>query len=345
MQVFREFTNEWQNQNSKFNGSLENNVLCDFYDYCDSLNNDFKKLKKYESAFNNQSKKPLDVYYHSFLKLYAVFNKVIFKSNDYAKTFSAFYLTKKAPSEVLITKGDLQKISDAYYSKLKKLAEEIFKIEAEMSSVVENIWMQNLTSSVNHNPDNYSYLVHAKLGDWRKQGTSKDVQKYVNSLKFMSTSYVNQDKTKFYMEKQYKDCGMVGYILSIKKGAFIAGNYNDMFSTELVDGKSEYVENYSYSPVKKLYVKGNSVIYGNGTRICSPQSAIDSPANIVNEVILDKEFVRLESVFYVKPYWERYNDDLVEAIKKMLQKTENPQPVRLHCFNRLNQPDLEEIYF
>ena len=111
------------------------------------------------------------------------------------------------------------------------------------------------------------------------------------------------------VEKQYTNCGMVGYILSIEKGAFVAGNYNDMFSTELVNGKSEYLETYSYSPIKKLYAKGNSVIYGNGTRICSPEAAIDSPANTVNEVILDKDFVKLESVFYVKPYCEKYNDN------------------------------------
>ena len=344
MQIFREFTNKWQSHESQFNGFLENNVLYDFFDYCDSLNNDFKQLKKYENIFNCLSKKSLSNYESDFLKLYACFNKIIFNSNEYEKCFSAYYLIDKVPSKVLITEGNSQRIADKYFKHLKKLANEIFKIEASMVDTVETIWMDNLTSTQNHSMDKYSYLAHLKLGNWRRQGTSKEVEEYVKNLKFLSASYINQDKTKFYMEKIYKDRGLVGYILSIDKGAFIAGNNNDMFSTELVDGKCEYIEKYSYSPVKRLYIKGNNVVFGNGTRICTPQSAINSPASTVNEVLLDKEFVHLDRVFYVKPYWERYNEDLQKAIACLTPKAKNAEPVRLFCFNKLPQANLDDLY-
>ena len=344
MQIYREFTNKWQNHESEFNGFLENNVLYDFFDYCDDLKNDFKELKKYQPVFDSLSKKTLNQYESDFLKLYACFNKIIFNSNEYEKCFSAYYLIDKVPSKVLITEGNSQRIADKYFKNLKKLADEIFKIEASMVDTVETIWMDNLTSTQNHSMGKYSYLAHLKLGNWRRQGTSKEVEEYVKNLKFLSTSYINQDKTKFYMENRFKDCGMAGYVLTIDKGAFIAGKNNDMFTTELVDGKCEYVESYSYSPVKRLYVKGNSVVYGNGTRICTPQSAINSPASTVNEVLLDREFVHLERVFYVKPYWDKYKDDLQALVTKMTQKTKYSEPLQLFCFNKLPQANLDELF-
>lgn len=344
MQIFREFTQKWQNHTSEFNGFLENNVLYDFFDYCDKLKDDFTQLKKYKIEFNSFSKKTLDEYESDFLKLYACFSKIVFGSYEYANCFSAYYLNDKIPSKVIVNEGDNQIIPNKYYVKLKQLAERIFKIEAEMADIAETIWLNNLSSTVEHNTEKYSYLAHLKLGNWRRQGKSTELDNYANSLKFMSASYINQDKTKFYMENRFKDCGLAGYILSIKKGAFIAGSNNDMFSTELVDGKCEYYEKYSYSPVKRLYIKGNSQIFGNGTRIATPQSVINAPANTVNEVILDRDFVTLERVFYVKPYWDKYNSDLQELVAKMSQKTKYSEPVRLCCFNKLPQANLDDLY-
>ena len=96
MQVYREFTQEWDNHISEFNKLQENNVLYDFFDYCDNLYTDLKTIKEnYESSFNSLSKKTIDKYIVDFEKLYSAFKKVCFKSDEYKNTYSVILLQEK----------------------------------------------------------------------------------------------------------------------------------------------------------------------------------------------------------------------------------------------------------
>ena len=342
MQVYREFTQEWDNHISEFNKLQENNVLYDFFDYCDNLYTDLKTIKEnYESSFNSLSKKTIDKYIVDFEKLYSAFKKVCFKSDEYKNTYSAILLQEKLPDAVVTTNGNHQRINDKYFKKLKSLANEIFKCEAECVEAVEQIWMDTLTSCKEHNYDNYSYLAHVSINQWRKQALTDEFKEYCDNLTCYATSYINNDKTKFFLERQYKAAGMVGYLVKFDKGAFIAGGNNDIFATEYINGKCEFVEKYNYSPVKRLYVKGNNVVYGNGTRICTPKSAITSAVGTPNEILLDKDHIHLERAFYVRPYWDQYKEEILNRANEMAKNTPNEDPLQLCSFNKLKQVDYD----
>lgn len=342
MQVYRKFTQEWENHISEFNKLQENNVLYDFFDYCDNMYTDLLTIKEnYENSFNSTNKKTIDKQIGNFKKLYSAFNKVCFGTDKYNNTHSAIYLQENLPESILTTNGNKQRINDKYFKKLKALAEEIFKIEAECVDSVEQIWFDTLTPSKEHNYDNYSYLAHVCIDQWRKQEQTPEFKEYCKNLVGYSTSYINNDKTKFFLERQYRDAGMVGYLVNFDKGAFIAGGNNDIFATEYIDGKCEFVEKYNFSPVKCLYVKGKSVIYGNGTRICTPKSAITAPVGTPSEIILDREFIHLESAFYVRPYWDNYKKEVLEKADQMAKNTQNPDPIQLCSFNKLKQVDYD----
>lgn len=342
MQVYRKFTQEWENHISEFNRLQENNVLYDFFDYCDNMHTDLLTIKEnYESFFNTTSKKTIDKQISNFEKLYSAFNKVCFNTNEYSNIYSAMFLQEKLSSDVVETNGNHQKINDKYYKKLKALAEELFKIEAECVNSVEQIWFNTLTSSKDHNYDHYSYLAHVNIDQWRKQAQTQELQEYCKNLVSYSTSYINNDKTKFFLERQYRDAGMVGYLVNFDKGAFIAGGNNDIFATEYIDGKCEFVEKYNYSPVKCLYIKGNHTIFGNGTRICTPKSAITAPVGTPSEILLDREFIHLEGAFYVRPYWDNYKQEILNKVNQMAKNTTNPDPIQLCSFNKLKQVDYD----
>lgn len=342
MAIYREFTQEWENHQSEFNHMPENNVLYDFFDYTDSMYNDLKNIKKYyESSFNSLSKHSIDKCISKFEKLCEAFKSICLNDEKYTKNYSAHYLIENVAEDVISSDGNKQKIKDKYYKKLKALAEEVFKLEEECFSAVEQIWIDTLTSSDEHNSSNYSYLAHICLDQWRKQEQTPEYKDYCNNLACYSTSYINNDKTKFFLERQYKSAGMVGFLVNIEKGAFIAGGNNDIFSTEYINGKCEFDERYNYSPVKRLYVKGNNVIYGNGTRLCTPKSAINSPVGTPNEILLDREHIRFERPFYLMPEWNMYKEDLFKRLEQMSKTTKNPEPLRLCSFNKLDQMDYD----
>lgn len=342
MAVFREFTQEWVNHESEFNHMQENNVLYDFFDYTDSMYNDLKNIKKYyESSFNSLSKKSIDKYIYAFEKLCEAFKSVCLNGKEYIKHYTAHFLIENVSEDVLYSDGNKQKIKDKYYKKLKALAEQVFKLEDECFPAVEQIWIDELMPKGEHNISNYSYLAHVCFDQWRKQEQTPEFKEYCKNLAYYSTSYINNDKTKFFLEREYKSAGMVGYLVNIEKGAFIAGGYNDIFSTEYINGKCEFYEKYNYSPVKKLYVKGNNVIYGNGTRLCTPKSAINSPVGTPNEILLDREHISFERPFYLMPEWNMYKENLFKKLDEMGKIAKNSDPLRLCSFNKLDQMDYD----
>lgn len=345
MKIYRRFDREYSSKKSQFNHVEEGNVLYDFIEYCGSLNDDFKELQKnYESFFDADSKISLKKYYENFIKLYNAFTTVCFKDESCKNSFSAYYMLEKLPEDVLSIDGEKCFINEPYYSKLKALAEQIFKIEAKMADTVEKIWLNDITSSLSHNFDKYSYLVHANLAGWRRQPKTKELDEYSKSLIGVSSSYINQSKTKFFKEEDYKASGLEGYILKIEKGAFICGCNNDVFATEYVNGKCEYIEQYNHSAVRRIFADGQNEIYACGTKICTPSSAINSYVGTVNEILLDKRHISLERAFYTRPQWDMYKEGQKERLSKMVEKTETNEPLALCSFNKLNQLDIQVLY-
>lgn len=344
MKIYRKFTQEWEDRFSEFNRLREGNVLYDFFEYASNMYDDLKTIKKYYcKKFNENFKKPIDSYIDDLLKLCNAFNKICIKSGTPIYGLNSYYLYENLNKDILEIDGAKQKLKDQYYEKLEPLANQVFKIEASIADFVEDIWLNTLTNSKTHDNDKYSYLAHLCIDRWRKQNPSEEYLNYCNNLAFFSTSYVTDQKTKFFLENEYANAGMVGYIVKIEKGAFIAGGNNDIFSTELIDGKCEYREKYIHSPVRILHIKGNNVVLGAGTRICTPEAAINAPVGTPSEILLDKEFIHIERAFYTMPTIDNYKEDVLKKVNEMAQKAIIHEPLRLVRFNKLKQFDYEVL--
>lgn len=343
MDTYREFTQEWINHKSPFNHFLENNVLFDFFGFCDEMKNDLSNLSiYYKNDFDKHSKIKLDKYKSDFNNLYSNFVKICCKDDTSTTPCNAYYMIDKVKDDILITNGEYQKISDKYFNALKQIAHSLFDIETKMAETVEYLWLTNLSSSMDHDESNYAYLVHADLGGWRRDCNTEELKKYSNNLKSISTSFVNNTKTRFFKERDYQYNGISGYVVKIKKGAFIAAGNNDIFSTEYIDGKCEFYEQYNYSKVKRLFIENDHEIYGNGTRICTPLSCIKSPADTPSEVLLNRDFVEIERAFYTLPHNDYRKQEIIEESKRFSPNS-TIEPLQLCSLNKLNQVSMDVL--
>ena len=154
-------------------------------------------------------------------------------------------------------------------------------------------------------------------------------------------SSVNTDDFTYIFEQNRMGIeNVAGLIYKITGDAIISASSRDLFSTPFVDGKNPFVhEVYHHSNVLRLYQKDGYEMYGLGTRICTPKSAIKgSNVKQVREVLLDKSKIEPVGVFYMSQQ--------VPERARELQKEynfKNP-PVRISPKNKFKYYDLRELY-
>ena len=134
---------------------------------------------------------------------------------------------------------------------------------------------------------------------------------------------------------------VVGLIYKISGDAIISASSRDMFSSPFKNGENPFKnEVYHHSNVLKLFDKDGYSIFGFGTRICTPNSAImGSNVKQVREIVLDKSKIEPVGVFYI-------SENIPERARE-LQKEYNieKERIRITPKNKLNYIDLNEIYF
>ncbi len=349
----RKFEQEWEQSVSKLNHRIENNVLFDFYDYLQNMQRDLKAIKKdYEQEFNLLSKKPLQYYIDLFNKRYDQYFTVLIKDHKHNGHIGHIQSYEEYRKGLVIENGDKHKIADKYYKVLKKIAESIFDIEDQMAPIIEQFWQAAITSAKEfEDKKQYFFLAHVDRKDMGEENFDQEFNDYNKALRGLCFSAVSSDKTRLYNNSYYSynyynhPRGVVGIIAKPKAGSIIGMSFDDMLSTEYIDGKCSFDRYFDHSSVDRCFVDGNNYICCNGTKICPPKQIFNLDVDTINEIILDSKNIDVQAVFYVKDA----RDQIPERLKEYKAEQEKRcghklDIIELKPHNYLRQVNLDEIY-
>ena len=351
--VTREFSREWDEVNSHINHRIEQNVLFDFFDYLQALEKDLKAIKKgYEKEFNKLSTKPLKYYIDKFNKRVEQYRTICIENHKQTKSVGHMQSLEDFNMDIIQVNGKHYKINDKYYPVLKRIAESIFKIEDDMSGIVEKFWQQKITYIKDYDMNkDYFLLAHAVVNNLYFEEKSKEYEKYLNGQNGICFSVVTNKKTRLYAgaTKNYNyysyPRGTYGIIARPKDHSMLGTSYDDMLSTEFVNGKCEQNRYFRHSDINKCYDEKGSKIYCHGTKICPPNEIFNIDVDTINEIILDKSKIDVEAVFYVESQHHEKPKHF-EEYKKIQEKIwgHELKTIKLNPRNMLKQINLDEIY-
>ena len=351
----RIFEQEWTEQVSLVNGSVEKNVLFDFYGYLSNMRSDLKALKKnYEQKFDSLSKKPLKHYVDLFKKRCDQYFDVLIANHRKTGSIGEMKSFKGYRKDMLEKDGNHYKIKDKYYKVMKKLAESIFEIEDEIAPIVEKFWLEELTSVDDYDANKeYFLLAHADLKTVDSDKLPKEIREFNDSLQGLCFSAISDKKTRLFNDAQnyyqyYSNPkGLVGIIAKPKRdaNAIVGISNTDMLSTEYVDDKCAFIKYFEHSNVNRCFARGNSKICCTGTKISPPSEIFNIDVDTINEIILDCKNIDVEAVFYVADA----KGDVPERLEKYKAEQEKrfgkPLPVvEVKQRNKLCQINLDELY-
>ena len=346
--ITRKFDQEWEQQKSSINNMTEYDVLFDFYEYLKKMMDDLNKINKYYATeFNSVSSKSIQQYMNIVSKRFNQFNELCLKKE--AKSFSYDYNNIK--EEIYVKNGNNYRINDKYYNVLSKIAESVFKIEDEVAKIVENAWIDSISSVDDYSPDGqYTLLAHADYKTYADGTSDEELIQYNSKQQGLCFSLITDKKTRifdqstsFYNYYAHSD-GLVGIIAKPQKDSLISMSYDDMLSTEYIDGKCALSRHFNHSNVNRCYANNGSEIFSKGTKIMLPSGMFDISVDTINEVILDSNKIDVVAVFYVKDR-NREIPKRFETYKQLQEEKcgHKLKTIELFPRNRLKQYNLEEI--
>ncbi|HAJ77646.1 MAG TPA: hypothetical protein DCO89_01075 [Clostridiales bacterium] len=352
--ITRKFDKKWEQKVSSINNRIENNVIFDFFDYITDIHKDLKALKKdYEKDFNRLSKKKLSHYVKLFDKYLDMYATICIKDHKETGSIGHIQSFEDFNDGIIKQNANSFEITDKYYPVLKKIAESIFKIEDEIAPVVEMLWQKEFTNIENYSKNgNYFLLAHSALSTKPKNELNDEFREYLQAQNGMCFSLITDKKTRLYngptTSSNYyakSSNGYVGIIARPKKNGIIGISFDDMLSTEYIDGKCVLNQSFDHSNINTCYEKDGSKICCRGTKICPPKEIFNISVDTINEIILDKSKMEVQAVFYVKNSKDEIPENF-EAYKKEQEKLcgHKLKTIELIQHNTLNQVNLDEMY-
>ena len=348
--ITRKFEQEWTEKKSSVNGMAECNVLSDFYEYLKSMRSDLDAIKKYhKEEFDKMSPKPIDFYIGLLKKRTEQFCDVCIKPKyKHGVSFISDDILQKG---VVEKDGSKYKINNDRYLFLKALAESVFKIEETLAKPVEVLWQHALTDASKYNKNGkYFLLAHVDYKTAKESEMSSKFRKYNQSLQGLCFSVVSDSKTRLYdnslpyFSLYSHPNGLVGIIAKPKQGAILGASYDDMLSTEYIDGDCALLRHFDHSLVNRCYQNGNSEIRCRGTKIFPPKNIFGLNIDTINEVVLDSNKIDVVSVFYVKDKFgekpKRFAEYKREQEKRWGKKLGT---IELEPKNKTGQVNLQEV--
>ena len=344
----RIFEQEWTEQPSSINHSIEKNVFYDFWGYLQNMRSDLKALKKdYEDSFNQLSKKPLQHYIDLFNKRTDQYFSILIKDHKLTGSIGHHQSLDEYNTKVFEHDGNHFKIKDKYYKVLNKLAQSIFEIEDEIAPIVEKFWIDEM-SSINQYDSGKEYflLAHVDLKTTAAEDLSENIRNYNNSLQGLCFSAISDKKTRLYNDAKnyyqyyYNPQGLVGIIANPKPNSIVGISNTDMLSTEYIDGDCALLRHFN-----RCFDRNGSEICHTGTKISPPKEIFNISADTINEIIMDSENIDIKAIFYVA--------DSQGAKPKRLEQYKKEQELRfgkklpvieIKQRNRLGQINLEELF-
>lgn len=350
--ITRKFEQEWTEKKSALNGMTECNALVDFYEYLKNIKRDLDSIKKYhKEEFDKISSKPIDYYIKLIEKRTTQFYDICVKP-QYRYNLGLIDNVGVFKKDVIKVDGDKYRISNGYYKILNKLAENVFQLEDTVSKSVEVLWQNELTDASNYDKDDkYFMLAHVDYKTMKESEMSPEFKKYNQSQQGLCFSVVSDQKTRLYdnslpyFSLYSHPYGLVGIIAKPKQGAILGASYDDMLSTEYIDGNCALSRHFDHSLVNRCYQNGNSQICCRGTKIFPPKNIFGLSVDTINEVILDSNNIDVVSVFYVKDRNGEKPKRLAEYKKEQEQKWgKKLDIIELNPRNKMGQINLDEVY-
>ena len=186
----------------------------------------------------------------------------------------------------------------------------------------------------------YITICSAKYDNRRKEESSEEKNVFANNMPFEYSSINSNEFTYIFEQNRHMLTDVVGLIYKIKGNAIVSASSRDLFSSPFKDGKNPFESQvYRHSNVLRVFEKDGYSIYGFGTRICSPKSALfGSNVKQVREVLLEKSKIEPIGVFYMS-----YNmpQKAIELQQKYNIKSE---PIRIRERNDYHFYDLNELF-
>lgn len=349
----RLFEQEWKQSVSKINHRIENNVLFDFFDYLQNMKSDLKAIQKdYEEEFNKFSQKPLKHYVNLFEKRYYQYFTILIKNHKKTRSIGSIQSYNEYRDGIVFQDGEKHKINDKYYKVLKRIADSIFNIEDEMAPVVEKFWQKELTDIKDYDKNKkYFLLAHVDRKTMTEENFSEEFNIYNKSLNCMCFSAISNDKTRLYNNQYYSynyynnPDGLVGIIATPKTGGFVGAAYDDMLSTEYINGKCAFERYFDHSKVDRCFVRENSEIRCNGTKICPPKQIFNIDVDTINEIILDSKNMQVVAAFYLKNSRGEIPERFIKYKKEQEKLFGHKLPtIEITTRNKLHQINLDEVY-
>lgn len=352
--ITRKFDQKWHQQTSPINGRTEGNVLFDFVEYIMNLKRDFKTLEKdYEEEFDKLSKRSLKSYINLFNKKCSQFFALTLKDYKQTNSISAYNSLSKYNDKLFVQNGNNFKINDDFYEILNKIAQNIFKIEDEVSMIVEKFWINAISNIDDYDKDKkYFLLAHVDRKFLSPQALPQALNSYSQSLQGLCFSAISSEKTRLYNNSQnaydyyYNPNGAVGIIANPKMNSIVGISNTDMLSTEFISGKCEFNKYFYHSKVNRCFVRDNSEIYCSGTKICPPREIFNINVDTINEIILDSKNIDIVALFYLKDSYGEIPERFDKYKKEQEKICGHSLPViEVTSRNKLKQLNLDEIFW
>lgn len=349
--ITREFEKEFTPKHSNINNMLECNVLYDFNEYLKDLLRDLGHIKKHHSEeFNSYSKVNIDKCIEAVKALRSKFLSICIKP-EFLNDVGFLEEDRKFKDDLFTILDGKYIIRDKYYKVLSKLAKEAFLIEDNVSNITNLFWKDCLTDIDKYDENgNYFLLAHVDYKIPSQNGYTHELKDFNQNQNGLCFSVVSDKKTRLYDNSlpyysYYRHPnGIMGFIAKPKNG-IICASYDDMLSTEYIDGSCALRRYFDHSKINRCYLNGRSQICARGTKIFPPRAIFDLSVDTINEVILDKNEIEITAVFYVKdkdgnkPFgFDEYKKQKERELGISLKEIE------LKPRNHLAQYNLEEVY-
>ena len=348
--ITRKLEQEWIEKKSKINGMTECNVLVDFYEYLKDMHRDLKSIKQYhEQEFDQMSPMPIDFYIKHVEKRIKQFYDVCVKPEH--KYHLGIITNMDVFNDNLLTiQGNRYKINDKYYNALVKISESVFNVEEMVSKQVEKLWQQSFTNINSYSPEGeYFLLAHVDYKTIKED--DENLNNYNKGQQGLCFSVISNKKTRLYDNSlPYYNYyshphGLVGIIAVPKEGAILGASYDDMLSTEYINGECALSKHFDHSLINRCYQNGSSQIFCRGTKIFPPKNIFGLSVDTINEVILDSNKIDVVSVFYVKDSAGRIPERFEEYKREQEYKYgKKLDTIEVEPRNKTGQVNLEELY-
>ncbi len=348
----RVFEQEWVEEKSPINNLIERNALCDLFECFRDIREDIKYIIKHDKeVFNKLSKKPIEEYYKLVDKRFHQLYELCVEKGDDGKPVYYDRSMEHIKKEVYVQNGSWYRVNDKYYKAISKLAKSVFEVEDEIALIVEKLWIKKLSNIENYSPNGeYSLLAHVDYKTMPHGQMSPKFKHYNENQQGLCFSYVCDKKTRLFDTSQsYYNLyshpqGLVGIIAKPKPGSIVGMAYDDMLSTEYIDGDCALLRHFNHSKVYRCFERGNSEIYCRGTKILPPEAIFEIGVDTINEIILDSKNIDVQAIFYVKNGRGEPPERITEYKKQQEKLCGHKLPVIELCpRNRMNQVNLDAV--